>query len=293
MIQTIDEALTRVIHVTPDGTGARGELIFPSVFQGFPDATHGGGVLAAFDRVAKQCVGEQQRPRGLVTKILRAVPLETPLSLTAAHHDSEVNVTLSRGTELVAHAVAGDRLEIASRSDFRRWAQRSGPHWVAPTTRGCLACGRGNPIGCQLRLAFDARWLWSEHQPRPPYRSVDGTLDPALFPIILDEIGWWLGAIRTGEAGVTVEVETTVYCDEVAFDEPLVFLGEHASATTTDPKGHFWRAAGSIFTKSGELLASTTVTYAASRIYSKRLIPALLALNPPESVRRVFPRYVP
>ena len=293
MTQTIGEVLSSVVHVTADGAVARGELIFPSMFQGFPDAAHGGGVLAAFDRVAKQCAREQQHTRRLATKILRTVPLETPLSLTAARHDSEVNVTLSRGTEPVAHATATHGMEMAVRSDFSRWARRSGPHWVAPITRGCLACGSENPIGCQLRLAFDDRWLWCEHQPRPPYRSDDGRLNPALLPIVLDEIGWWLGAIRAGECGVTSEVETTVYGDEVAFDEPLVFLGEHASATATDPKGHFWRTTGGIFTRTGRLLASTTVIYAASRIYSKRLIPALLALNPPESVRQIFPGYVP
>jgi hypothetical protein len=292
VIETIGEALANVVHVTPDPTGVRGELIFPPVFQGFPNATHGGGMVAAFDRVAKQCAREQEGPRRLATKILRTVPLETQLSLTAAHHDSEVNVTLSHGTEPVAHATARNGGGMADGGDFSRWAQRSGPHWGAPITRGCLACGSENPIGCQLRLSFDDRWLWSEYQARPPYRSADGILDPALFPIVLDEIGWWLGAIRTGEAGVTVEVETTVYGDEVAFDEPLVFLGEHAAATAADAKGHFWRAAGGIFTRSGRLLASTTVIYAASRIYSKRLIPALLTLNPPESVRRIFPRYV-
>jgi len=250
-------------------------------------------MVAAFDRVAKQCAREQEGPRRLATKILRAVPLETQLSLIAAHHDREVNVTLSRGIEPVARATARNGGGVADGGDFSQWAQRNGPHWVAPITRGCLACGRENPIGCQLRLSFDDRWLWCEHQPRPPYRSADGALDPALFPIVLDEIGWWLGAIRTGECGVTVEVETAVNCDEVAFDEPLVFLGEHADAPATDSKGHFWTTTGGIFTRSGGLLASTTVIYAASRIYSKRLIPALLTLNPPESVRRVFPEYVP
>ena len=292
VIRTIDEALAQVVRVTRDAAGAHGQLTFPPLFQGFPEAAHGGGLLAAFDRVARACVPELGVPRHLAAKILRGLPLETSLPLDASRRDTSVRLTLSRGAKSLAEATVEMGSRTGDGSSFSAWTERRGTHWVAPTTRGCLACGSENPLGCRLHLAFDDRWLWCEHRPRDPFRLPDGSLDVALFPIILDEIGWWLGALRTGEAGVTAEVAVTIHRHDVAFGDPLVLLGDYSTVTSADGKGHFWRTEGGVFDAHGTLLASARVTYAASRIYSKRLIPALLALNPAESVRRVFPTYV-
>lgn len=281
-----------MIRVTSDGAGAAGQLSFPPLLQGFPDAAHGGGLLAALDRVARGCVPDR-KPRRLATVIQRTIPLDTPLPLTAARGEHGVTLTLKNGESVLAEATAEHSAEQPIGGDaFQRWTGRNGRPSALPITRGCLACGSENPLGCQLALRFDDRWLWSEHWPRLPFRSPDGTLDPALFPILLDEVGWWLGALRTGEAGVTTEVFTTLYSDEVAFDGPLILLGEHGGVTASDEKGHFWETTGAIFSAGGKPLASARVTYAASRVYSKRLVPLLAALNPPDSVRRVFPRYV-
>ena len=290
-MKTIDEALRELIRLTLDGAGAAGQLSFPPLLQGFPDAAHGGGLLAAFGRVARACVPDRKLRR-LAAVIHRTIPLDTLLQLTAARGEHDLTLTLKNRETVLAEATAENSAELIEAGAFERWRERNGNPLALPTTRGCLACGSENPLGCQLALRFDDRWLWSEHWPRPPFRSPNGTLDPALFPILLDEVGWWLGALRTGEAGVTTEVSTTLHCDDVAFDGPLTLLGEHGRVTARDEKGHFWETAGAVFSARGSLLASARVTYAASRVYSKRLVPLLAALNPSDSVRRVFPRHV-
>src|SRR3990172_8861289 len=116
VIETIDQALRTVIHVTPDRTGAHGQLIFPPLFQGFPDAAHGGGLLAAFDRVARGCVPDR-KPRRLAAVIERTIPLDTPLPLTAARGERGVTLTLKNGESVLAEATAehgGEPIEASA-----------------------------------------------------------------------------------------------------------------------------------------------------------------------------------
>lgn len=115
----------------------------------------------------------------------------------------------------------------------------------------------------------------------------------ALFTVLLDEIAWWLGALASGEAGVTTEISVTLDRPVSAFGEPVVVLGERERTAPLDRKRHFWNADAAIFTAAGDRLAWGSVVFAASRAYSARLIPKLLAVNSPESISRVFPRHVP
>jgi len=111
--------------------------------------------------------------------------------------------------------------------------------------------------------------------------------------VLLDETAWWLGALASGEAGMTTEIRVTLERPDHPFGEPLVALGRRDRVARLDRKGHFWKTETGVFTSGADRLASAEIIFAASRIYSRSLIPTLLLTNPPESVRRIFPGYVP
>jgi hypothetical protein len=292
MWQTFEKALAEIVQVTEDDQGAQGHLIFPSVFQGFPEAAHGGGIVAAFDHVARRGGLDDQSSRRLVARIQRSIPLDHPLSITASRQGDRFGVSLCQGAEPSATAeISSGAVQQDDLGFFGAWSERDGHHWETPVTRGCLACGSENPLGARLRFTFDPQWLWSEHQPREPFRLADGGLDPALFPILLDEVAWWLGALRTGEAGVTTEIAMTLHHPHIAFDERLVLAGERSRVISTDRRGRLWEVSAGLWSTQGRLLASAKVSYAVIRAYTKRLIPALRSMNPPELVARIFPGY--
>jgi hypothetical protein len=75
-----------------------------------------------------------------------------------------------------------------------RWAADHDTREKVPGTATCLACGSANPLGLGIRLRANDRFLWGAHTPSPVYRTREGA-HPALALIILDELGWWLGAL--------------------------------------------------------------------------------------------------
>src|SRR5436305_154700 len=74
-----------------------------------------------------------------------------------------------------------------------------------PLWRGSFACGTETAVGLRARLAFDADTVRGTWQPRAPRRRDDGSLAPAALTTLLDEAAFWLGALATGESGMTTE----------------------------------------------------------------------------------------
>ena len=73
-----------------------------------------------------------------------------------------------------------------------------------PVSAGCFACGVDNPLGLAARLTADAtRWADVDAAARLP--PADGALAPVALTTLLDETAFWLGALATGEAGMTTE----------------------------------------------------------------------------------------
>jgi hypothetical protein len=251
---------------------------------------HGGAVLALLDSAAAQWA-DSTAPRRIAAQIRRSVPLETALSIAVTSEASGTTLTLERDGRLLVNGAVVPAASAPERARDEQRLPRGTGGFELPTSRGCLACGAENPFGLQVRLRFDAEWVWSEHLPREAYRRANGRLAPALFTVLLDEIAWWLGALATGEAGVTTDLQVLLEQPDRPFGEPLLALGRRDGVVPADQKGHFWKIAAWILTAGGERLASAEIIFAASRAYSRTLIPQLRLTNPAESLRRVFPSY--
>ena len=285
----IDRVLAECLSLAAEG---KGRLTLAATLQGFPETAHGGGVLAAFDQVAARWLNAAGAARMMKAQIQKSIPLQTSLPLTVEASGGTVALTLGDDGKPLARAI----VSLAPSGPAPTWNGWSGPPEKSlgfPTARGCLACGSENPIGLRVRLRFDDRWVWSEYRPSETYRTADGRIAPALFTVLLDEMAWWLGALATGEAGVTTDIHIAFHRPTHPFGEPLLAVGSRDRVAVTDEKGHFWRTETAVLAADGTLLASGAIVFAGSRVYSKRLIPQLLKTNAPESLRPIFPAHVP
>lgn len=285
----IDRLVAGCLSLAADGTGS---LTLAGVLQGFPDTAHGGGVLAVFDLVAARRVDGPARARTVSAQIQRSVPLETRLPLASEALLPDVALTLGEAARPLARGL----VSLAPPAPGPAWDGWRGPTAGSlgfPTSRGCLACGSDNPMGLRVRLRFDEEWVWAEYDPPETYRTADGRLAPALFTVLLDEAAWWLGALAAAEAGVTTDLRVRLHRPGHAFGGPVLAVGPRRRVAATDRRGHFWRTETAVLDAGGAPLASAEIIYAASRVYSRRLVPDLLRDNPPESLRPIFPAYVP
>lgn len=287
-VSGIDTLLRRSLRATAEG-GNR--LILPRSFQGFPDLAHGGAVLAALDLTAGPWM-DRSVPRLIAARIQRSVPLETPLSLAAVPSTPNVALTLEHDGRLLVNGTVSPATPGLHPAWNGQGDLTGAGGFELPTSRGCLACGVENSSGLQVVLRFNDQWVWSEYEPREDYRTDDGSLATALFTVLLDETAWWLGALSSGEAGMTTEIRVTLERPDYPFGEPLLALGRRDRVIRVDRKGHFWKTETGIFISGGGRLASAEIIFAGSRVYSRSLIPSLLLTNSPESVRRIFPGYV-
>lgn len=284
----IGRVLTECLSLEREG---KSQLTLAATLQGFPETAHGGGVLAAFDLIAARALNAASAARMVKAQIQRTIPLQTSLPLTVRASTGDVALTLGDDVKPLARA----RVELAppTTPPLNGWSGPPEKSLGFPTARGCLACGSENPIGLRVRLRFDDRWVWAEYRPSETYRTTDGRIAPALFTVLLDEMAWWLGALAMGEAGVTTDILITLHRPTHPFGEPLLAVGPRDRVAVADEKGHFWKTETAVLAADGAVLASGAITFAGSRVYSKRLVPQLLKTNPPESLRPIFPSYLP
>jgi hypothetical protein len=186
----------------------------------------------------------------------------------------------------------GEPIRLPPGADLAGWGGRSRPAHPVPGLEWCLACGSRNPLGLQLRFDHDATFVWKLYEPRAPYQGEDGRLFRGFPHIALDEIGWWLGALRAQEVGVSTRLEITVQ-GRAANGTRVLLWGKRQAVVPADRKGRSWLAPAYLVTEAGEPLAAGLVTFAASRAYAPALIPPLAAGSAPEAIRRVFPQYAP
>ena len=285
----IDRVLAQCLSLDPAG---RGHLTLAATLQGFPETAHGGGVLAAFDQVATRRIDAAGAGRMVTAQIQKSIPLQTSLPLTVQAMAGEVTLTLGDDAKPLARCRV-TRVLTEAAPPLNGWSGPPEKSLGFPTAKGCLACGAENPVGLRVRLRFDDRWVWSEYRPPETYGTPDGRIAPALYTVLLDEMAWWLGALASGEAGVTTEINITLHRPAHPFGEPLLAVGLRGRVAVTDEKGHFWKTETAVPAPDGAVLASGAITFAASRVYSKRLIPQLLKTNPPESLGPIFPNYLP
>jgi hypothetical protein len=256
-------------------------LTLDPVFQGLPHTAHGGAVLAAFHALAK--TSGPQRISGVYHK---RVPLGVPLQLLAVPYPHRVEFRLLDGshTTLVDGRVEAAGTEMPAAMSGGRTARR------LPVSSTCFACGVDNPMGLRVQFAHDDATVWGLWKPSDAFRVDDGQLAAVALTTLLDEAAFWLGALASGESGMTTEL-VVVLPAAVPFGPAITVAGSRAlvRARADDPR--YWGTEVGAWDESGRLVAAARITFVAVRGAARRLAAWLLPVNPPEVVRSVFPTY--
>jgi acyl-coenzyme A thioesterase PaaI-like protein len=257
-------------------------------FQGLPGMAHGGTVLALFDAAADLAGARRVRAH-----YMKKVPLGPDLGLRRVDVEGRARFDLvdPTGQTLVDGDVgaADTRRDPGSGSD-RRVAEPPGTTSGLPVSSSCFVCGIDNPIGLGAELSFDEDLVTGVWQPRAHLRTPDGRLAPVALTALLDEGAFWLGALATGESGMTTELEVTL-ARPLAFGSPVTIVGDRrrVAPRPDDPR---YVDTALVALAEGEVVATARITFVAVRGAARRLASWLARTNPPETIRRVFPTSV-
>jgi hypothetical protein len=134
--------------------------------------------------------------------------------------------------------------------------------------------------------AVRATWV-----PRADFAADGGTLAPVALTTLLDEAAFWLGALATGESGMTTELAVTLH-RPVRADATVTVVGARGAVRQRVDDGRYWDTRVEVRDAGGALVASAAITFVAVRGAARRLATGLLALNPPALLRQIFPAYV-
>jgi hypothetical protein len=161
-----------------------------------------------------------------------------------------------------------------------------------PISRSCFACGTDNALGLGLRLRADEVTVGGTWTPRSGFGDAAGTLAAVALTTMLDEAAFWLGALATGEAGMTTELRVTLHA-EASAGSPITVAGARAAVRPRAADPRYWDTALTARDAAGRLVASAAITFVAVRGTARRLVSGMLAVNAPVLLRRVFPAYTP
>lgn len=276
-MSTVESVLRSAIQARGDTS----TLVLERVFQGLPEMAHGGSVLAAFDAVAGP-----DGPRSVTGLYRRRVPLGVPLRLEVAHTDGEATCRL---LDTDAVLLVDGRLRAGV--TLPAPAPLSGADGVAlPLSPSCFACGIDNPLGLQARLRFDEVAVHGVWDPREPFAAADGSLTPAALTTLLDEAAFWLGALATGESGMTTDLRVALGA-AVPFGTPIAVEGLRASVRARPEDARYWDTEVVARDPGGDVIAAARITFVAVRGAARKLARGLLSMNPPDLLRRIFPAY--
>ena len=278
--------MTTIDATLRDAVGGAGDdltLTLDPAFQGLPDAAHGGSVLGLFDLIAAR--GGQRTVRG---RYLRRVPLGVPLALTLTRTADTLACRVAEpgGAVLVDGGVCGADPAAPAVAAVGSAAAAA----PLPVSLTCFACGLENERGLGAQLTFDASAVSGTWLPRPGFRDENGRLSPIALTTLLDEAAFWLGALASGESGMTTELAVTLHGDAAVPGAVLVH-GERAATRPRAGDPRYWETRVSVRDEAGRALAAAAITFVAVRGAARRLVTGLLAINPPDVVRRVFPAY--
>lgn len=270
-----------LLRAAVSGAGDDLTLTLDPAFAGLPDTAHGGTLLALFDALAGRASA-----REVVGHYRRRVPLAAPLTLrlTRAVEAVECRVLDGGGAVLVegrVHAAGPGNTGLAP----------TPPDGAPlPVSRTCFACGVDNPIGLRARLAFDERTVGGAWTPGPQFAGSDGRLAPLAVTTLLDEAAFWLGALATGESGMTTDLRVTLHGGSVA-DGAIRVSGDRAAVRARADDPRYWETRVFATDARGWPIASAAITFVTIRGAARRLVGGLLGVNSADVVRRVFPAY--
>jgi hypothetical protein len=276
---------SEILRAAVRADGGEHVLAFDRLFQGLPDTAHGGSVLAALDVVA----GRGGR-RQLDGHYLKRVPLDRPLRLRARRVGDGCQLEILDGTEtLVRGSVASPSADTAP---FAHVGPPADDATGLPVSRACFACGVDNALGLGVRLRADADAVGGTWTPRAGFAMAAGGLAPVALTTLLDEAAFWLGALATGEAGMTTELRVTLHAEPRA-TAPITVAGARAAVHPRAGDSRYHDTTLVARDADGRLLASAAITFVAVRGAARRLVTGMLAVNPPDVLRFVFPGYAP
>jgi len=274
---TTDARLRAAVSGAPDAL----TLTLDPAFQGLPDTAHGGTLLAIFDALARP-----DSAREIVGHYRRRVPLGTPLTLAVGASGDGVSC---RVLDAAGAVLVEGRVDPAGR-EARTVATPPPSGEPLPISRTCFACGIDNPIGLRAALAFDARGVGGEWRPDARFLAEDGRLAPVALTTLLDEAAFWLGALATGESGMTTELRVTLH-DPAPRAERVHVSGERGAVRPRPDDPRYWETRIAATDDRGRLLASAAITFVTIRGAARRLVSGLLANNDAAVLRRIFPAY--
>jgi len=268
------------------GSG-RGRLEAPKSLQSWPGIVHGGCLVGLVDAAAIR-LGRAAGPRRVDGRLTSSVPTETALHLQVDRGDGAVGLTILQNGHTLT---SGSVVDLpATPATARAWTG-DGDGSPLPMSDDCLACGAQNPLGLQVALSFDEEGVWARLTPRAPWRAGGDRLHPALAPVLLDEVAWWLGALVMKEGGLTNRLAVSLHEPDAPFDGAFVASGRFADVAPVDRKRTFWRTESTLSTSSGQLLATASIVFRGGTDYSERQMAYFKPRTPPEVFRRMFPNY--
>jgi len=277
----------------------RAVVTFPPDLQGPPGTGHGGGAAALLFEMVRMAAGERggtavlARPLRIQVVLHREIPLDTPLRAEVTSEGGVWHSRLLREDRPIVEADVSPAAAPAPSTDLRRaWEAPRGDTFTLPGYELCLGCGFRNPRGAQVRFECDERFVWKHLTPQAHFRCQDGSLFSGYHIIVGDELGWWLGALRQGECGLSSRLAVTLGAT-IEHGTPLLALGPRATVRTSDPKGRIWQTEALIVTQDWQPVAAAEVEFAGSRAFSKVMLPRFVAASNAEAaaLRKTFPRY--
>jgi hypothetical protein len=287
-MQTTEALLRRCLHA--DGAGAR--LALDPVFQGLPGAAHGGSVLALLDALAG--LRGTRRVRGLYR---RRVPLGVPLTLETTRPDGAMAYRILEGAAvLLDGSVCPSTLpEDGPEAGDGPSSPGEGPAVAAgrtalPVSNTCFVCGLDNPAGLGAQLSFDGDGVFAVWTAPPRFRARRGGLAPIALTALLDEAAFWLGALASGESGMTTDLAVTLV-DDIPLDAPIAVSGARGRVRPTAGDPRYWQTRTCARDARGRTVAEADITFVAVRGAARKLTAWLNPLNPPGLMARIFPSY--
>lgn len=279
----------------------RAVVTFPPDLQGPPQAGHGGGAAALLFEMVRMVAGERggdaalPRPVRIAVTLHREIPLDTALRAEVASAGGIWHSRILREDRPIVEAAVRPieaPLPAPSRELRDAWERPRGGAFTVPGYELCLGCGFRNPRGAQVRFECDDHFVWKHLTPQAHFRCADGSLFAGYHIIVGDELGWWMGALRQGECGLSSRLVVTL-AGTVKHGTQLLALGSRGAVRTSDPKGRIWQTHALIVTRDWQPVAAAEVEFAGSRAFSKIMLSRFVAgtLADAASLRRTFPRY--
>ncbi len=233
------------------------------------------------------------RPVRVEATLHRELPLDTALDAEAERTPGGWCTRIHQQGRPIAEAEVcplGRPLLPPSPEVRRVWEASQANAREVPGYEFCLGCGFSNPRGAQIRFDYNESVVWKRLTPQAHFRSSDGSLFPGYLCIVCDELGWWLGALRQGECGLSNRV--VVYLGgPVGADIPLLAVGARSAVVASDKKGRVWQTALAIVTPEWSPVATAEVQFVGSRAFTKVMLSRFLPGNDPSAIRRAFPKY--